>query len=122
MWTSTCALFRPYARPDGMALHFGTPGYAAATKGVQKEHVILEPRSRRVFDRVKGRLKDVWVLFCGTSNGLAIDWPDASNTRYTKEIVCIDSIDNVNLEIMRYNSFHPETPKDQVRSYGQYFQ
>lgn len=59
---------------DGMTLHFGTPAYTAGTKGPQKGHVLLEPKTRREFDRVKGALKGAWVLLeTGPTNGLAID-------------------------------------------------
>lgn len=46
----------------GMVLHFATPSYTAGTKGVQRGHVLLEPKSREEFDRMKGALKGAWVL------------------------------------------------------------
>ena len=59
---------------DGMVLHFGTPAYTAGTKGPQKGRVLLEPKTQRDFDRVKGALKGAWVLVeTGPTNGLAID-------------------------------------------------
>ena len=59
---------------DGMMLHFGTPAYTAGTRGPQKGRVLLEPKSQREFDRVKGALKGSWVLVeTGPTNGLAID-------------------------------------------------
>jgi hypothetical protein len=59
---------------DGMTLHFGTPAYTAGTCGPQKGRVLLEPRSQRDFDRVKGALKGAWVLVeSGPTNGLALD-------------------------------------------------
>ncbi len=42
---------------DGMALHFGTPSYTAGTKGAQKGHVLIEPKSVQELERMKGRLK-----------------------------------------------------------------
>ena len=30
---------------NGMTLHFATPSYTSGTKGVQKGHVVMEPRS-----------------------------------------------------------------------------
>ena len=59
---------------DGMTLHFGTPAYTAGTRGPQKGRVLLEPRTQRDFDRVKGALKGAWVLVeSGPTNGLALD-------------------------------------------------
>lgn len=101
--------------PEGMTLHFGTPGYTAGTKGVQRGHVVLEPRSRAEFERVKGRLKGAWVLLEGTSNGLAIDWSDAANARRAKDMARIDSLEKVNLEIRRHNNAHPDSVRQQVR-------
>ena len=59
---------------DGMTLHFGTPAYTAGTRGPQKGRVLLEPRTQRDFDRVKGALKGAWVLLeSGPTSGLALD-------------------------------------------------
>lgn len=71
---------------DGMALHFGTPAYTAGTKGPQKGHVLLEPKTQRDFDRIKGALKGAWVLVeTGSTSGLAIDASaKADSTRAAK--------------------------------------
>jgi len=59
---------------DGMTLHFGTPAYTAGTAGPQKGRVLLEPKTQRDFDRVKGALKGAWVLVeTGPTSGLALD-------------------------------------------------
>lgn len=58
---------------DGMTLHFATPSYTAGTKGVQRGHVLLEPKSQAEFDRMKLALKGAWVLLCGNSRGWPID-------------------------------------------------
>ena len=58
---------------DGMALHFGTPSYTAPTKGKQTGIVLIEPHSRREFEKMKGALKGAWVLLDAESNGMAID-------------------------------------------------
>ena len=59
---------------DGMMLHFGTPAYTAGTAGPQKGRVLLEPKTQRDFDRVKGALKGAWVLVeTGPTSGLALD-------------------------------------------------
>jgi len=71
---------------DGMTLHFGTPAYTAGTRGPQKGRVLLEPKTQRDFDRVKGALKGAWVLLeTGPTSGLAIDSSaKADSTRAAK--------------------------------------
>lgn len=58
---------------NGMTLHFATPSYTSGTKGVQKGHVLIEPKSQSEFNRMKGSLKGAWVLISGTSTGWPID-------------------------------------------------
>lgn len=58
---------------DGLNLHFVTPSYTAGTKGVQRGHVLLEPKTQADFDRMKGVLKGAWVLIGGQSRGWPID-------------------------------------------------
>lgn len=63
-----------HAGEDGMTLHFATPSYTSGTKGVQKGHVLIEPKTEEQFKRMKHRLKGAWVLISGTSvNGWPID-------------------------------------------------
>lgn len=70
---------------EEMTLHFGTPSYTAGTKGPEKGHVVLEPKTQRDFDRVKGTLKGAWVLIDGKTNGLAIDsTPEGDANRIAK--------------------------------------
>jgi len=59
---------------EGMILHFATPSYTAGTKGVQRGHVLIEPKSQSEFDRMKGALKGAWVLISGTNEGWPIDF------------------------------------------------
>jgi hypothetical protein len=67
---------------NGMILHFATPSYTAGTKGVQRGHVLLEPKSREEFDRMKGVLKGAWVLIGEKNDGWPIDWsPRADSVR-----------------------------------------
>jgi hypothetical protein len=58
---------------EGMDLHFATPSYTSGTKGVQRGHVLLEPRTQAEFDRMKGQLKGAWVLILGENEGWPID-------------------------------------------------
>jgi hypothetical protein len=59
---------------DGYVLHFATPSYTAGTKGVQRGHVVLEPKTKEEFNRMKGKLKGAWVLITGESDGFPIDY------------------------------------------------
>ena len=47
---------------NGMNLHFATPSYTSGTHGVQRGHVLIEPRTEAEFKRMKGgRWKERWV-------------------------------------------------------------
>lgn len=59
---------------NGMQLHFATPSYTSGTKGVQRGHVLIEPRTQAEFDRMKGALKGAWVLILGESDGWPVDY------------------------------------------------
>ena len=96
---------------DQMVLHFGTPSYTAGTKGVQKGHVVIEPRNAREFEKMKGRLKGAWVLIGGDSYGMALDWSADADKARDKQKAQIDSLDQLNMEIRRYNYEHPDSPK-----------
>ena len=67
---------------NGMTLHFATPSYTSGTKGLQRGHVVIEPRTEEEFKRIKGRLNGAWVLISGTNTGWPIDRsPAADSTR-----------------------------------------
>jgi hypothetical protein len=66
---------------DGMTLHFATPSYSSGTKGVQRGHVVAEPRSKREFENMKGKLKGAWVLISGTNDGWPIDFSARADAR-----------------------------------------
>ena len=59
---------------NGMVLHFATPSFTSGTKGVQRGHVLIEPKSKEEFERMKGALKGAWVLIGGKSTGWPIDY------------------------------------------------
>ncbi|WP_321515231.1 M20/M25/M40 family metallo-hydrolase [Marinifilum fragile] len=61
---------------NNMHLHFATPSYTSGTKGVQKGHAVLEPKTQRQFDRMKGKLKGAWVLIGGDNKGWPIDYSE----------------------------------------------
>ncbi|HSA04680.1 MAG TPA: peptidase M28, partial [Tenuifilaceae bacterium] len=81
---------------NGTILHFATPSYTVGTKGVQRGHVVIEPKTKREFERMKGKLKGAWVLVSGKSNGWPIDYSDKGNIRR-------DSIIAQNAEIEKKN-------------------
>ncbi|MBQ8520150.1 MAG: peptidase M28, partial [Bacteroides sp.] len=56
-----------------MTLHFVTPSYTSGTKGVQRGHVLIEPKTDEEFNRMKHALKGAWVLVGGTSSGWPLD-------------------------------------------------
>lgn len=86
---------------DGMILHFGTPAYTAGTRGKQAGHVLIEPRTRREFDRMKGALKGAWVLVETESDGMAIDGSDSANRKRAEVIAKNEEIERENNEIRR---------------------
>lgn len=66
---------------ESMNLHFVTPSYTSGTKGVQRGHVLHEPKTRAEFERMKGSLKGAWVLISGRSNGFPIDFSETADRR-----------------------------------------
>lgn len=58
---------------NGMILHFATPSYTSGTKGLQRGHVVMEPKTQEEFDRIKTRLNGAWVLISGKNEGWPID-------------------------------------------------
>ena len=97
---------------DGMMLHFGTPSYTAGTHGKQAGPVLLEPKTRREFDRMKGLLKGAWILVDTESNGMAIDATAKANEERAKVLAKNEEIDRQNNEILRWNYEHRDEPKE----------
>jgi hypothetical protein len=77
---------------NGMILHFATPSYTAGTKGVQRGHVLLEPKTKAEFDRMKGALKGAWVLITGKNEGWPIDWSEKGDSIRARVIAYNDSV------------------------------
>lgn len=88
---------------NGMQLHFATPSYTSGTKGVQKGHVVIEPKSQRQFDRMKGKLKGAWVLIGGKNNGWPIDISAKAEHQRDSIIALNAEIEKKNGEIRSYN-------------------
>ncbi len=88
---------------NGMDLHFATPSYTSGTKGVQRGHVLIEPKSKADFERMKGALKGAWVLISGTNTGWPIDYSLKGDSMRAKVITENDTIAKKNREIMMEN-------------------
>jgi hypothetical protein len=95
---------------DGMTLHFATPSYTSGTKGVQRGHVVAEPKTRRQFENMKGKLNGAWVLITGTNDGWAIDLSERANERRIDIIQKNEEISRYNDSITRINRANPAKP------------
>ncbi|MDH6303617.1 carboxypeptidase Q [Parabacteroides sp. PF5-5] len=58
---------------NGMTLHFITPSFTSGTKGLQRGHVLPEPKTQDEFKRMKAAMKGAWILISGQSDGFPID-------------------------------------------------
>ncbi len=56
---------------EAMQLHFVTPSYTSGTRGIERGHVLMDPKSEGEFNRIKHKLKGAWVLIPEISEG----WP-----------------------------------------------
>ncbi len=92
---------------NGMDLHFATPSYTSGTHGVERGHVLIEPKSQSEFDQMKGVLKGAWVLISGENSGWPIDYSSDGDARRAKIIVQNDSINNLNRDIRMENRRNP---------------
>ena len=63
--------FGKMVTPGEMTLEFGTPSFTAGTKGRQKGHVMLSPRTVEEFWTLKDSIKGAWILIDGVNSG----WP-----------------------------------------------
>jgi hypothetical protein len=88
---------------EGMALHFATPSYTAGTKGVQRGHVLMEPRTQAEFDRMKGKLKGAWVLIKGENDGWPIDISAHADSLRDSIKIVNAGIEEKNSQIRREN-------------------
>lgn len=77
---------------EGMILHFATPSYTAGTSGVERGPVLIEPKTRAEFDRMKGAMKGAWILITGTNNGWPIDWSAKGDSVRARVIAYNDSV------------------------------
>ncbi|RPH33110.1 MAG: M28 family peptidase [Bacteroidales bacterium] len=88
---------------NGMILHFATPSYTSGTKGVQKGHVLIEPKTQGEFNRMKGKLKGAWILVGGTNAGWPIDFSKKADAERAKIIAENAKIEKKNDSINMIN-------------------
>jgi hypothetical protein len=93
---------------EGMTLHFATPSYTSGTKGVQRGHVLMEPKTRREFERMKKSLKGAWVLITGESDGFPVDHSEYADTLRSIIISENEKTERFNDSIRRYNRANPD--------------
>jgi hypothetical protein len=100
---------------NGMDLHFATPSFTSGTKGIERGPVLIEPKSREEFERMKGALKGSWVLISGKNNGWPVDYSQKADSARAIAIAYNDSISKINRDIMRQNfENRDKPPKDQL--------
>jgi hypothetical protein len=95
---------------NGMILHFATPSFTSGTKGVQRGHVLMEPKNKDEFERMKGALKGAWVLIGGKNDGWPIDFSEKADSVRKRIIAWNDSVAAVNREIARENNLNRDKP------------
>ena len=88
---------------EGMDLHFATPSYTSGTKGVQRGHVLIEPRTQAEFDRMKGKLKGAWVLILGENEGWPVDFSTRADSIRDSIKVVNKGIEEQNGQIRKEN-------------------
>ncbi|MBE0674908.1 MAG: M28 family peptidase [Bacteroidales bacterium] len=98
---------------DGMVLHFATPSYTSGTKGRQRGHVVMEPKTRADFERMKGKLKGAWVLVTGVNSGWPIDYSVTGDSVRAGVMAQNEEIARQNREIMAANRSLPEAERKQ---------
>jgi len=57
--------------PREIQLEFGTPSYTAGTRGRQKGHVVIAPKTTEEFWTLRDSIKGAWILIDGVNSG----WP-----------------------------------------------
>jgi hypothetical protein len=88
---------------QAMPLHFVTPSYSSGTQGLQRGHVLLEPKTKEEFDHMKGALKGAWVLVTGKSVGWAIQHSAQADSSRTRTIAQNMEIGKRNQELAENN-------------------
>ena len=95
----------------GMHLHFATPSYTSGTKGVQRGHVLIEPKTQAQFNKMKGRLNGAWVLISGENEGWPIDYSIKGDSLRKTIIAQNTETEKENNKIRRENWYNRGTDK-----------
>ena len=103
---------------NGMILHFATPSFTSGTKGLQRGHVLIEPKTTDEFNRMKGALNGAWVLISGKNDGYPIDRASLGLSIREKIKLENDSVATENRERMRRNRSLNE--KNEMLPYKEY--
>jgi cyclophilin family peptidyl-prolyl cis-trans isomerase len=87
------AWFGKMITPDAMSLEFGTPSYTSGTKGRQKGHVVMSPKTVEEFWKIHDKIKGAWVMVDGINTG----WPrdragESELTRLMREAGALGTI------------------------------
>ncbi|MFP4488630.1 MAG: M28 family peptidase [Bacteroidales bacterium] len=99
---------------EGMNLHFATPSYTSGTKGVQRGHVLIEPKTRSEFERMKGKLDGAWVLISGMNTGWPVDYSETGDSIRASIIAENEEIAEKNREIRIANRNRPEGEREEL--------
>ncbi len=99
---------------EGMTLHFATPSYTSGTKGVQRGHVLIEPKTRSEFERMKGKLDGAWVLISGMNTGWPVDYSETGDSIRASLITENEEIAEKNREIRMANRDRPEDEQEEL--------
>lgn len=95
---------------NGMHLHFATPSYTSGTKGVQRGHVVMEPRTWRQLENMKGKLEGAWVLITGKNGGRAIDYSEKGDSIRTAILADNLKVGRKNAQIRSENRRNRDNP------------
>ncbi|MDO5665593.1 MAG: M28 family peptidase [Bacteroidia bacterium] len=93
---------------NSMALDFVTPSYTSGTKGLQRGHVLIEPKTRQEFERIKGKLKGAWILIEGRSDGFPIDHSASGDSLRSAIIAKNETVKNDSDKVLEPALFYKE--------------
>jgi cyclophilin family peptidyl-prolyl cis-trans isomerase len=95
--------FGKMIKPFEKYLEFGTPGYTSGTKGKQKGHVIIAPKTDSDFDTIKTKIKGAWVLIEGENDGYPRDRDSISIL--TKKLITAGALGTIQLSKVPFRLF-----------------
>jgi carboxypeptidase Q len=85
--------FGKMVTPNEITLDFGTPAYTAGTRGRQKGHVVISPKTVDEFWKIRDTIKGSWILVEGINSGWSRDRGGESElTRLIREAGALGTI------------------------------